>query len=138
MFRFNEPWPGLFDSLPSELAAAVKEPAFDARNSTFCIWRRSAGERWKHGPVQFPDGDDPDGSAQLLQILDGRPESYRAFAADYYEVDLPLEAVAAVYRHQPLTPELVARLNADVTIDALREDAVEIGYPEPGSFQHDR
>ena len=88
--------------------------------------------------MQFPDGDDPDGSAQLLQILDGRPESYRAFAADYYEVDLPLDAVAAVYRHQPLTPELLARLNADVTIDALREDAVEIGYPESGIFQHDR
>jgi len=138
MFRFNEPWPGLFDSLPSELAAAVNEPAFDARNSTFCIWRRSAGERWERGPVQFPDGDDPDGSAQLLQILDGRPESYRAFAADYYEVDLPLEAVAAVYRHQPLTPELLARLNADATIDALREDVVEIGYPEPDIFQHDR
>ena len=130
MFQLGDPWPGVIDALPSELAAAVDEPAFDARNCTFCIWRRTAGARWEHGPVQFPEGDDPDGSARLLQILDGRPESYRTFAADYYEVDLPLDAVAAVYAHQPLTPELVARLNAAVSIAMIQEDAQEIGYPE--------
>jgi hypothetical protein len=137
MFRLGDPWPGLIDALPSELAAAVDEPAFDARNSTFCIWRRTTGTRWERGPVQFPDGDDPDGSAQLLRILDGRPESYRAFAAEYYEADLPLDAVAAVYGHQPLTPELIERLNAAVTMDTLREDVAEIGYPEADMLQHD-
>jgi len=131
MFRFGDPWPGVIDGLPAELAPAVNEPAFDARNCTFCIWRRTAGARWEHGPVEFPDGDDPDGSAQLLEILDGRPETYRTFAADYYEVDLPLDAVAAVYAHQPLTPALIARLNAGTSIDRLGADAAEIGYPEP-------
>ena len=133
MFQPGDPWPGVIDALPSELAAAVDEPAFDARNCTFCIWRRTAGARWEHGPVQFPDGDDPDGSARLLQILDGRPESYHAFAADYYEVDLPLDAVRAVYRHQPLTPELLARLDPGVTVDMIRQDVAEIGYPEPAT-----
>jgi len=133
MFQPGDPWPGVIDALPSELAAAVDEPAFDARNCTFCVWRRTAGARWEHGPVQFPDGDDPDGSARLLQILDGRPESYHAFAADYHEVDLPLDAVRAVYRHQPLTPELLARLDPGVTVDMIRQDATEIGYPEPAT-----
>ena len=133
MFQPGDPWPGVIDALPSELAAAVDEPAFDARNCTFCVWRRTAGARWEHGPVQFPDGDDPDGSARLLQILDGRPESYHAFAADYYEVDLPLDAVRAVYRHQPLTPELLARLDPGVTVDMIRQDVAEIGYPEPAT-----
>ena len=133
MFQLGNPWPGVIDALPSELAAAVDEPAFDARNCTFCVWRRTAGARWEHGPVQFPDGDDPDGSAQLLQILDGRPESYHAFAADYYEVDLPLDAVRAVYRHQPLTPELLAQLDPGVTVDMIRQDVAEIGYPEPAT-----
>jgi hypothetical protein len=114
------------------LAPAVDEPAFDARNCTFCLWRRTGGAGWEHGPVEFPDGDDADGSALLLGILDGRPESYRAFAADYYEVDLPLAAVAAVYAHEPLTPALIARLNADASIDMLGEDVAEIGYPDPG------
>ena len=133
MFQPGDPWPGVIDALPSELAAAVDEPAFDARNCTFCVWRRTAGARWEHGPVQFPDGDDPDGSARLLQILDGRPESYHAFAADYHEVDLPLDAVRAVYRHQPLTPELLARLDPGVTVDMIRQDVAEIGYPEPAT-----
>lgn len=130
MFRPDDPWPGLVDSLPPELAPAVSEPAFDARNCTFCIWRRTDGARWERGPVRFADGDDPDGSAQLLQLLDGRPESYRAFAADYYEVDLPLDSVAAVYRHEPLTRTLIERLNGDVTLEELRDDIAEIGYPE--------
>jgi hypothetical protein len=133
MFHPGEPWPGVIDALPPELEAAVDEPAFDARNSTFCIWRRIAGARWERGPVEFPAGDDPDGSAQLLGILDGRPESYRAFATDYYEVDLPLDAVVAVYEHQPLTPALIAQLNADMSIDMLEEDVAEIGYPDPGT-----
>lgn len=138
MFRPDRPWPGVIDALPPELAAARNEPAFDARNSTFCIWRRSTGAAWERGPVQFAGGDDPDGSAQLLGILDGWPETYRAFAADYYEVDLPIDAVAAVYQQQPLTPSLIARLNADATIDALAEDVAEIGYPESEMMRHDR
>jgi hypothetical protein len=69
--------------------------------------------------------------------VDGRPDSYRAFAADYYEVDLPLDAVAAVYAHEPLTPPVIARLNADASIDMLREDVAEIGYPDPGTVRHD-
>jgi hypothetical protein len=137
MFRPGDPWPGVVDSLPADLAPAVDEPAFDARNCTFCLWRRTGGAGWEHGPVEFPDGDDADGSALLLGILDGRPESYRAFAADYYEVDLPLDAVAAVYAHDPLTPALIARLNADASIDMLGEDVAEIGYPDPGGVRHD-
>ena len=133
MFRPGDPWPGVIDAVPRDLTTAVDEPAFDARNCTFCVWRRTAGARWEHGPVQFPDGDDPDGSARLLQILDGRPESYHAFAADYYEVDLPLDAVRAVYRHQPLTPELLAQLAPGVTVDMIRQDVAEIGYPEPAT-----
>jgi hypothetical protein len=133
MFRAGDPWPGVIDAVPLDLTTAVNEPAFEARNCTFCIWRQTAGATWERGPVHFPDGGDPDGSAQLLAILDGRPETYRAFAADYYEVDLPVAAVAAVYGHQPLTPALIAQLNAEASIDLLREDVVEIGYPDAGT-----
>ena len=62
------------------------------------------------GPVVFPPGHpDPDGSAFLLSDLDGRPETYRAWAAGYYERDVGLEAVEHVYLHRPLTAEVVAR-----------------------------
>ena len=49
MFRPGDPWPGLIDSLPRELASAVEEPAFDARNCTFCLWRRTGGAGWERG-----------------------------------------------------------------------------------------
>ena len=104
MFRFGQPWPGIFDELPREFHDNfLREPAFDTSNSTFCIWRRSAGTSWAHGTIQFPagndpdgsegllqilSGNDPDGSEGLLQILSGNPETYANFARDYYEIDV--------------------------------------------------
>jgi len=130
MFRPDDPWPGLFAGLPPELSGSRDEPAFDARNSTFCIWRRTNAQAWERGPVQFPPGDDPDGSAELLQHLDGRPETYVSFAAEYYGVEIPLDVVADVYRHMPLSSELVARLNPAVLLTDLASDLAEIGYPD--------
>jgi len=130
MYRYGDPWPGIFDTLPAELSDFVREPAFDTRNSTFCIWHRVGGAAWERGPVRFPPGEDPDGSAWLLRHLDGRPDSYRTFAAEYYEVDVPLDAVGAVYGHAPLTGELVAALNPAVSVRDLGADVAEIGYPD--------
>ena len=130
MYRPDDPWPGLFDGIPPELSAAVREPAFDPRNSTFCLWRTSGGDAWHHGPVRFPPGDDPDGSAYLLSHLDGRPESCRALLVERSDVEVPLDAIASLYRHVPLTDDLVARLNPRTTLGDIVADAAEIGYPE--------
>jgi hypothetical protein len=54
-------------------------------DTMFCIWRRCTGRRWQHGNIAFPAGDDPDGSAGLLALLDGDPRSYQAWAEYYYE-----------------------------------------------------
>lgn len=40
-----------------------------------------------------------------------------------------LDAVRHVHALRPLTPEVVARLNAEVTLDGLAEDIAGIGYP---------
>lgn len=128
--RPPRPWPGVLDGVPAEFAGCLREPAFAVENVTFCIWRRYADSAWHLGPVAFPpDHPDPDGSAFLLSILDGRPESYRGWAADYYERDVDAAAVAHVYAHRPLTAEVVARLNPEVTLDDLAADLDEIGYP---------
>ena len=130
MYRPDDPWSGLFTAIPPELSGFRDEPAFDTRNSTFCIWRRTNAQAWERGPVQFPPGDDPDGSAELFRHLDGRPETYVSFAAEYYEVEIPLDVVTDVYRHTPLTTELVARLNPAVLLTDLASDLAEIGYPD--------
>ena len=129
MFHPDEPWPGIFAGLPAELAELSSEAAFDPRNSTFCIWRRSGDAQWRRGMVEFPPGDDPDGSAGLLAILDGDPRSYQQFTVEYYEVEVPIEPVASVYAHHPLTDALVRQLNSAVSLDDLAADLSEIDYP---------
>ena len=124
------PWPGILDMVPTEFAGCRREPAFSVEDVTFCVWRRFGDPAWQAGPVVFPpDHSDPDGSAFLLSALDGRPESYREWAADYYERDVALAAVAHVYAHRPLTREVVARLNPEVSLAELEADIGEIGYP---------
>ncbi len=121
-------WPGMFEGVPNEFAPALSEPAFSMSDVTFCIWSRYGDDAWSHGPIDFPGGEDPDGSCDLLSILDGRPESYARFAATYYESSMPLESVRYVYRHQPLTEAILSTLNANVTLDLLADDLAEIGY----------
>lgn len=122
-------WPGLYDHVPDVFATFLYEPAFSMRDVTFCIWRTSHDTVWRCGVTDFPDDDDPDGSEWMLHILDGQPATYHAFAAEYYENDVPLEAIAAVYQHRRLTDDIVRPLNPDLCVQDLVADAKEIGYP---------
>lgn len=56
------------------------------------------------------------------------PEQYTVFADEYYERDVDVRDVAAIYRHEPLSVELVRRLNPDVDLASLADDVAEIGY----------
>jgi len=77
----------------------------------------------------YPDGDDPDGSAWMLSIFDGKPGTYKAWAEDYYERPVGLSAVQQIYGHMPLTLELVQELNATAEFESVLADATEIDYP---------
>jgi hypothetical protein len=130
-YYMNPPrlWPGVLDTVPATFADCLCEPAFSVDDTTFCIWRQHDDSRWQVGPVEFPLAyPDPDGSEFLLSDLDGRPETYQAWATDYYEREVELAAVAHVYRHSPLTPELIARLNPEMSLAELASDISEIGY----------
>jgi hypothetical protein len=128
--RPPRPWPGVIDGVPAEFSGCLREPAFSVADVTFCLWRRFGDPAWQVGPVVFPsDHPDPDGSAFLLSALDGRPESYREWAVGYYERQVELGAVEHMYRHRPVTPAVVARLNSDVSFCDLAADITEIGYP---------
>jgi hypothetical protein len=123
-------WPGILDAVPTEFAACLREPAFSVEDVTFCIWRRYGDRAWRVGLIEFPAGHpDPDGSEFLLSPLDGRPRTYREWAADYYEREVGLSAVEHVYQHRPLTAEVVMQLNPEARLEELAADASEIGYP---------
>ena len=125
----GEVWPGVLDSVPEEFEAVLTDPAFGAEETSFCIWRKYSDSGWQTGKIEFPDEEDPDGSADLLFILDGSPDTYRQWAVEYYERDVPLNEVRAVYEHKPLTQQLVSRLNPERRIDDLDSDLDEIRYP---------
>jgi hypothetical protein len=122
--------PGVLEGVPDEFAACLVEPAFVLEETTFCIWRRYGRREWRHGPVKFAeDGRDQDGSADLLRCLDGRPETYQKWAEEYYEHEVSLGAIRAVYAHEPLNQRLIHQFNDRILLQELREDIRDIGYP---------
>ncbi len=143
-FRVKSPqvWLGVLDAVPAEFQACLRDPAFEAEAVTFCIWRTHNDTAWQMGPVEFrlADSDlnrvehwlsylDPDGSETLLSRLDGKAETYRDWALDYYERSLELSLIEHVWRHQPLTAEVVGQLNPKLSLADLAKDIAEIGYP---------
>lgn len=119
--------PGMLDAVPDVFAPFLAEPAFSMENVSFCVWH-VGGAGWQRGPVVYPEGHDPDGSEFLLALLDGDPSGYRRYAADYFELDVPLAAIERIYRHERLTTELLAELAPERTIESLQSDLDDIGY----------
>lgn len=122
-------WPGVLDEAPPEFEAVLTDPAFAAEETSFCIWRKYSDSKWQTGKIEFPDGQDPDGSEDLLFMLDGNPSTYQQWVKEYYEKDIPLDAVKAVYEHKPLTQQLVSSLNPERRFEDLESDLDEIRYP---------
>jgi hypothetical protein len=103
----GQPLPGVFDGVPEEFAEFLNEPAFSIEDTTFCLWRRPSDPARRTGPIETLDGEDPDGSAELLRLLDGDPGAYRAWAEVYFETTVALSAVEHIFRHRSLTEEVV-------------------------------
>ena len=73
----------------------------------------------------------PDGCSEQL---DGCADTYLEYASEYFERQLPADAVTAVFEHRPITAELVRALNPERVLDDLVDDLIrldlnEIGYP---------
>jgi hypothetical protein len=122
-------WPGVLDQVPDEFGSFLTEPAFSMEATTFCIWRRNEDPSWQTGQIEYPEEDDPDGSEDLLFILDGDPDTYREFAEQYYERSIAANIVNAIYAQEPLTSDMIERLNPEATLEALSSDLEEIAYP---------
>lgn len=114
---------GLTEGVPEALREHVAEPAFTINgvpSITVCGWRETSAPGWSFGEPLDPDLRGEDGGASwLFAELDGQPATYRAFAKEYYEVEIPLAAVAAVFERHPLTPALVGELNPGADFDAV-------------------
>ena len=122
-------WPQLFDNVPPVFEQFLKEPSFEISDTTFCIWRQRNDPSWSVGKIAYPDGDESsDGSEEQLSLLCGGPELYVKFAKDYFEKDVSLEVLTAIYDHAPITENLVRKLNPETSLEALTSELLEIGY----------
>jgi hypothetical protein len=122
-------WPGLLESVPEVFRSELAEPAFSIQYTSFFICRTYDDNQWRTGSISYPLGDDPDGSAWMLAILDGNPVSYQRWAANYYKRPVNLLAVEHIYANKPLTNEIVHSLNPETNISDLAEDITTISYP---------
>jgi hypothetical protein len=130
-------WPGLLTGLPAAFAAVAQQPAFTLGGVpmvTVALWRLPRDKQWHHGQAAYPQAwedehADPDGSDWLFAQLDGRADSYLQHASEYFERQLPTEAVTAVIEHRPVTAALVRALNPERSHHDLTGDLNRIGYP---------
>jgi hypothetical protein len=126
--RHKKVWPGVLDRVPPQMSTSLREPAFHMEDTTFCIWRLRDDANWSVGAVDFPDGNDPDGSEWMLSLVAGTALDYQTFATDYFELDVHLEPVKEVFAHAPLSQHLLAQFPTKRDWKGLVADAHEIGY----------
>ncbi|MGC4980953.1 hypothetical protein ACLQ18_09970 [Streptomyces sp. DT193] len=130
-----QPWPGVLDSVPETFRCYVDEPAFTDEAGcpvvTACLWRETGAPSWQTGQITYPaDHPDPDGSARLFELLlTPTPEAFQAFAEDYYETPVDIEALRHIYDLHPLGQRNVVALNPSVGAETVIAAAKAIGYP---------
>ncbi len=133
-----EDHPEVLSALKGPLRASIENRAFELHNATFCIWRAKDDDAWRVGPIDWKDKSHRDGSASLLGLFDGRPESYHDWAVDYFDEGdgLPrkfaLDAIRRVYALEPLTQDLISAINPERKLDDMREELAKAEYPVAG------
>jgi hypothetical protein len=114
-------WSGIYDDVPQPLLSLLDDPMYEKEVVTFCVWRETTDTEWQKGEIENPDNDD-DGMNFLLAFLFSSAEDYREWAKDYYEKELPLEAIELVYIGEEITEELVAAINPERdVVEVLKE-----------------
>lgn len=111
----------IYDGLPAALEAQRHEPAFSMEYVTFGGWYDPASGWTLRG--------NPEPMKEELAILAGDPEVYRAYAQAYFEVDVPVDAVAHVLALRPLDAATLAAISRERILESLEDDLAEIGAP---------
>ena len=113
------------DQVPALFSSFLGEPAFSMQHATFCYWRKATDPSWSKVSGALED----DGSEEMLALLVTGPSSYKEWAEGYFEVSVDLDAVSAVFSHQPLKDSVILALNPEAELAFTYAQALEIGYP---------
>ena len=124
---------GIVDNLPIIFNDFIFEEPVKSIGTTFCIWQTKSDSNWRIGNVNLPNDEYKDGSRDLLELLDGKPLTYKNWAEEYYEesfedTELKLELVEKIYDGSIITKEIVLEINPDlIDFAQLISDLDEIG-----------
>ena len=115
--------------VPQRFTSFLVKPAFSMESATFCYWRAADDAAWSKVGSDGDGAEADDGSQAMLSLLVEPASEYCQFAEDYYEEEISVQVVQALYELTPLTEHLVSNLNPALAfVDALSL-AKEIGYP---------
>lgn len=125
---------GVITELPKAFNEFIYGEPVKSIGTTFCIWNTERGIDWKIGKINLPNDDYKDGSSDLLELLDGKPGTYKKWAEEYYEEEfenreLNLDVVEKVYSGIILSKDLVLEINPGFEdFGKLKSDLDKIGY----------
>jgi len=125
---------GILSELPKIFNEFILGEPVKSIGTTFCVWQTKTDNNWKIGEVELPKDDYKDGSSDLLQLLDGKPMTYKNWAEEYYEEnfdenELKLELVEKIFNGTVITKKLVNEINPELNdFEQLKSNLNEIGY----------
>jgi hypothetical protein len=122
-------WPGIDRGVPRVFAEWIIHPYFEFEHTTFCIYRLANESTWHKSDFEPPLGDDPDGSATMLQFLDGDPATYTAWAEARHNITIDIDAVGYILDQGFITESILRVLNNQITYRSLAHDLRITGYP---------
>jgi len=121
----GEIWPGIYEQTPPFLLGSLSDEALCKEDVTFCLWRESEDQVWRCGDIDFKGLDD--GSRFLLGMIYEAPQDYIDWAEDYYEMKLPVDIVAQIYKGEPVSEEMILALNPERDVRKALEEICDIG-----------
>jgi hypothetical protein len=94
--------------------------------TTFCLWTTEL-KNWQVGQLENFE----DNSEEMLNIFDGKPQTYIDWATEYFEESgIPLDIVSKIYNGETLTKEMVLSIVEEIEDwEQLEKDLIEIKYP---------
>ncbi|WMJ75346.1 hypothetical protein RCC89_19600 [Cytophagaceae bacterium ABcell3] len=120
---------GILEGLPEVFHDFIYGEPVKSIGTTFCIWQTNTDNEWKTGKINLPNDEYKDGSSDLLELLDGKPSTYKKWAEDYYDLDLEQKLIERIFNGEIVTKELVDKLNPELEdYGKLKYDLDEIGY----------
>ncbi len=123
----------LFEGLPESLFPGARGDYADGGDDlTFVLWCGN-GDRWHTGRLTFDEDEagDVDGSETCLWMLADDRSTFLEYAHHITECvgRMHDDDVAALFDMQPITTEMIVRLNASADVDSVLALAAEIGWP---------